>query len=184
MTMFNAKITFFFLAAFCSGLVYSHRNSCSFQKGNFIDDLVNSCPGLTDSNDKSYCCYDFEREKFECCDIVEYTLRNGIGIVLPVVVTIAVIVAIIVACVSCLCCRCCPWYRRRNPGVVYGIERAQAVRVVPAQPNVQAQPYVSAPNQNTFIPYPVNPSGMPVAPPPYCNEAYTQQSPYNPHYRS
>ncbi|CAD1468831.1 unnamed protein product, partial [Heterotrigona itama] len=50
---------------------------CSWGHENFISDVINSCPGLLDSQDKSYCCYDISNEKTYCCDVMEFALKSS-----------------------------------------------------------------------------------------------------------
>lgn len=50
---------------------------CTFGNKNFISRAINSCPGLLDPMEKSYCCYDISSEKMYCCDAVEFSLQSS-----------------------------------------------------------------------------------------------------------
>lgn len=50
---------------------------CSFGNKNIISKVIDSCPGILDSNDKSYCCYDFENNEMYCCDAVEFASKSS-----------------------------------------------------------------------------------------------------------
>uniref|UniRef100_V9IK26 Uncharacterized protein n=1 Tax=Apis cerana TaxID=7461 RepID=V9IK26_APICE len=105
------------LAYFNAGLSYGME--CSFGNKNIISKVIDSCPGILDSNDKSYCCYDFEKNEMYCCDAVEFASKSS-WILLTVICAVGVVFSVIIFCISCLCCSCCPWYRRRHQGTVYG----------------------------------------------------------------
>ncbi|XP_029173991.1 protein shisa-5-like isoform X2 [Nylanderia fulva] len=169
----------------CLHAGYVHGMDCSFgQSKNFVDKILKSCPGILDSSDKSYCCYDLVDERAYCCDAEEFAVKTGLGIVVPVIIAAAIVISLIVCCISCLCCSCCPWYRRRHQGTVYGMQ-APVVQVI--QPPASLPPsYTSQAVPNPYPyqihnpPYPTSSTGMP-QPPPY-TEAYAKQAPYNPAY--
>ncbi|XP_011172354.1 protein shisa-5 isoform X2 [Solenopsis invicta] len=144
---------------------------------NFFENLLTTCPRLTDPQENSYCCYDFAHDRAYCCNFEEFTMKTGVGIIIPVVIAVAIVVGLVVCCISCLCCSCCPWYRRRQ-GTVYGIQ-TPIVQVIQPQSNLPPS-YTNQPAQN-YAPYPTGSTGMP-QPPPYTNEAYAKQAPYNPAY--
>ncbi|KOC65126.1 hypothetical protein WH47_01991, partial [Habropoda laboriosa] len=92
---------------------------CSIGHKNIISKFLDSCPGLLDNQDKSYCCLDFETNEMYCCNRMEFALKST-GALLAVIIVIGVVFSLILFCVSCLYCSCCPWYRRRHRGTVYG----------------------------------------------------------------
>ncbi|EFN75983.1 protein shisa-5 isoform X2 [Harpegnathos saltator] len=170
-----------------AGLVYG--TDCSLGTSNdFLDKITKTCPiPIVGDPSKSYCCYDLPNEKFYCCDATEFALKTGLGLVVPLTITIAVVAALIASCICCLCCKCCPWYRRRHRGTVYGKVQAPNTVHIVQTPAVNAPPsYASQqhPAQNHYVPYPTNPAGFPQHPPPQysSSEAYAKQAPYNPTY--
>ncbi|XP_012165950.1 uncharacterized protein LOC105665629 isoform X2 [Bombus terrestris] len=167
--------TLFLLICINAGLSYGME--CSLRNSNFITRAINSCPGLLDPTEKSYCCYDITSEKIYCCDAMEFSLQSS-WVVLVVILTICVLFTIIVFCISCLCCSCCPWYRRRHRGTVYGIQLPNMVHVIQSPTSIpQATPlYI-----NTA--YPTNSAGI-SQPPIYSEAIYEKQAPYNPNYMS
>ncbi|XP_076671348.1 uncharacterized protein LOC143370290 isoform X2 [Andrena cerasifolii] len=160
----------------------SHGMECTIGHSNFLEKFMNSCPGLTDHWDKSYCCYDFERSSNYCCTAAEFGLSSS-WIILTGFVTVAVVVSLIVFCISCLCCRCCPWYRRRHRGTVYGrVQGPRVVHVIQSSVDVPRPTpfYTNASNATNAT----NSTGI-VQPPPYTavsNEMYPKQAPHNPDY--
>lgn len=50
---------------------------CSFGNKNIISKVIDSCPGILDSSDKSYCCYDFEKNEMYCCDAMEFASKSS-----------------------------------------------------------------------------------------------------------
>ncbi|XP_011269670.1 protein shisa-5 isoform X2 [Camponotus floridanus] len=166
----------FFLIYLYAG--YVHGTDCSFgAKKNILDELISKCPGLLDSSDKSYCCYDLANERTYCCDLEEFTVKTGLGIIVPVIIVAAIVIGLIMCCISCLCCSCCPWYRRRHQGTVYGIQ-TPVVQVIQPQANLPPSYNQAVPN---IAPYPTSSIAMP-QPPPYSSEVYAKQAPYNPAY--
>ncbi|XP_063979367.1 protein shisa-5-like isoform X2 [Diachasmimorpha longicaudata] len=145
---------------------------CNFgTSSNIFEKVLSHCPGILDSSDKEFCCIGTDR--FYCCDAKEFALQTG-WIVIPVVIGVAVVVSIIIFCISCLCCSCCPWYRRRHRGTVYGIPTPTVVTVV--------QPSNAPIAQHQLYPSLSTAPSLPAQPPPYTQEAYTKQAPYNPSY--
>ncbi|KAI4500438.1 hypothetical protein M0802_004400 [Mischocyttarus mexicanus] len=107
------------ISCLCTGLTYGME--CTYNKDkSYLEKLVTNCPMLWTDPNKSYCCYNLENESFYCCTLEEFTMKMGVGIILPVVIAAGIIISLIVCCVCCLCCSCCPWYRRRHRGTVYG----------------------------------------------------------------
>ncbi|XP_046484528.1 protein shisa-5 isoform X1 [Neodiprion pinetum] len=153
---------------------------------NFIDKFVNSCPRpLIDPSENSYCCPRVDGTVY-CCDWAEFTMRTGLGIIVPVVIAVVVIISLIVFCISCLCCACCPWYRRRHRGTIYSSMQTPVtgIHVIQTPPSnsgytvhqiQQIQPPIYA-NAVSAMPQ------HPVPPPQYTREDNTKQAPYNPSY--
>ncbi|CAK9796864.1 hypothetical protein ANTQUA_LOCUS933 [Anthophora quadrimaculata] len=173
-------ITLLLLVCLNAGL--SHGTVCSFGNKNIISKMIDSCPGLLDSADKSYCCMDFESKEMYCCNSTEFALKSTWSL-LVVIAIIATVLSLILFCVSCLCCSCCPWYRRRHRGTVYGIfvpevETPSTIHVIQTTANVP-QPVP----QYTNVAYPANSRGMP-QPPTFAEVMYEKQAPYNPNYVS
>ncbi|XP_011696981.1 PREDICTED: protein shisa-5-like isoform X2 [Wasmannia auropunctata] len=150
---------------------------CTYGRNkNVFDDFLTTCPRLTDSPEKTFCCIDLTNDNAYCCTAEEFAIKTGFGVVIPVIIGSVIVIAVIVCCISCLCCSCCPWYRRRQ-GTVYGIQ-APVVQVIQPQANLPPS-YTNQPPSYS-VPYPTGSTGMP-QPPPY-NEAYAKQAPYNPAY--
>ncbi|KAM0736994.1 hypothetical protein ACS0PU_000565 [Formica fusca] len=169
----------FLLICLHAGYVYGM--DCSFGTNkNVWEKPFTSCPGLLDRSDKSYCCFDIVDQRTYCCDFEEFAVKNGLGIIVPVIIVAAIAVGLIVCCISCLCCSCCPWYRRRHQGTVYGKVQTPVVQVIQPQANLPPS-YTSQAIPNQQIPYPTSSIGMP-QPPPYSTEVYAKQAPYNPAY--
>ncbi|XP_012227036.1 protein shisa-5 isoform X2 [Linepithema humile] len=153
------------------------------EKNSIIDKVTGSisrtCPRTFDPPEKSYCCFDIQREYNYCCTVEEFA-KSGLSMLILVIIGAAIIFGLIVCCVSCLCCSCCPWYRRRHRGTVYGKVQPPVVQVI--QPQNLPPSYPSQPVESNYTsPYPTNSTGMP-QPPPYTNEAYAKQAAYNPAY--
>ncbi|XP_032673739.1 protein shisa-5-like isoform X2 [Odontomachus brunneus] len=168
----------------CLHAGFAYGMDCSLgRSSNFLEKVVNTCPGILDSRSKSYCCYDIPNDTAYCCDAEEFALKTGLGIIVPAIITAGIVITLIVCCISCLCCSCCPWYRRRHRGTVYGIQAPNVVHVVQTPANLPPS-YTSQGDQvqNHYVPYPTNPAGFPQHPPPQYNEAYAKQAPYNPAY--
>ncbi|XP_012530987.1 protein shisa-5 [Monomorium pharaonis] len=160
-----------------AGSVYGIDCSYATSKS-FFEDVLTTCPRLTDARDKTYCCIDITNERAYCCNAEEFALQAG-SILIPAIIGVVVVIGLMVCCISCLCCSCCPWYRRRQ-GTVYGNLQAPVVQVIQPQANIPPS-YISQPAQNYAPPYPTGSTGM-AQPPPYTNEAYAKQAPYNPNY--
>lgn len=167
-----------FLLFVCFNAGFVHGMQCSLDRSsNFLEKYIDSCPQLFQPAEKSYCCYDIANERVYCCDVTEFALKTGFGIIVPLVVAAGLMISLIVCCVSCLCCRCCPWYRRRHQGTVYGKVLAPSVVHVIQTPATASQPV-----QTSYVPpYPGNVAGV-QQPPPGANEFFAKQPPYNPSY--
>ncbi|XP_031831569.2 lipid droplet-associated hydrolase isoform X3 [Nomia melanderi] len=101
---------------------------CSFGEKNILQKIIDSCPGIIDSADKSYCCYNIETNKAYCCNAYEFAMLSS-WTVMTVIVVVVIVISVVIFCVSCLCCICCRPYRRlRNQGIVY--EHAQVPSVI------------------------------------------------------
>ncbi|XP_043261881.1 uncharacterized protein LOC122402824 isoform X2 [Colletes gigas] len=92
----------------------SHGMKCSFGNQNFLEKMIDSCPGLLDSSDKSYCCLDVENSRTYCCDAAEFVVKSS-----WVAVTVIVVVVMMFTLVVC-CIACCRRHRRRHQGTIYG----------------------------------------------------------------
>ncbi|XP_076244008.1 uncharacterized protein LOC143185154 [Calliopsis andreniformis] len=152
---------------------------------NFIDTVTNtnSCPGVFDPAEKSFCCYSLDRTYY-CCDAAEFGITAS-WVILTAVLSVVIVVSLIVFCISCLCCSCCPWYRRRHRGTVYGRVQAPAsvVHVIQTPANVPPPQPQPAPYYANVL-NPTNSTGL-SQPPPYTaheNDIYSKQAPYNPNY--
>nr|XP_031831583.1 uncharacterized protein LOC116426585 isoform X4 [Nomia melanderi] len=96
----------------------SYGMECSFGEKNILQKIIDSCPGIIDSADKSYCCYNIETNKAYCCNAYEFAMLSST--VMTVIVVVVIVISVVIFCVSCLCCICCRPYRRlRNQGIVY-----------------------------------------------------------------
>ncbi|KAH0953901.1 hypothetical protein HN011_003079 [Eciton burchellii] len=172
----------FLLICLYTGLVYADMDCSILGHKGIFDKLINSnyCPGYLDSSDKAYCCTNQDMSNIYCCDAEEFAIKTGLNImpvILPVIITAIIVIGLIVCCISCLCCTCCPWYRRRHQGTVYGKVHTPVVQIIQPQTNLPPS-YNSQPTQNQYVPSTI---GMP-QPPPYINEGYAKQAPYNPAY--
>ncbi|XP_076764061.1 uncharacterized protein LOC143431314 isoform X2 [Xylocopa sonorina] len=162
------------LLCFNAGLSYG--TECAFGNKNILSRLIDSCPGLLDSADKSYCCHDIENGAVYCCDYAEFVFKTS-WILLIVIVTVVILVLMLLLCILCLCCSCCPWYRRRHRGTVYGSKNL-VVRII------QSSVTVPQPNpQYTNTAYATSSTEI-SDPPTYSEVAYEKQAPYNPNYAS
>ncbi|XP_060832160.1 protein shisa-4-like isoform X2 [Bombus pascuorum] len=171
--MSRVTTTLFLLIGINTALCYGME--CTFGNKNFISRAINSCPGLLDPEERSYCCYNMPNESVYCCDAMEFTLQSSW--LALIIVTLSVIVfTTVVCCISCLCCNCCPWYRRRHQGTVYGIQVPSVVHVIrPSTIIPQPTP------QYINIACPTNSAGI-SQPPIYSAVIYEKQAPYNPNY--
>ncbi|XP_012153700.1 uncharacterized protein LOC105661747 isoform X2 [Megachile rotundata] len=163
------------LSLLCLNVGLSYGMQCSLGHKNIITEVLDSCPGLLDSSDKSFCCVDIENNRMYCCDQTEFLVKST-WLLLTVIAVVVIIISLLVCCVSCLCCSCCPWYRRRHRGTVYGIQVPSVVHVIqsPASVPQPTQPYPSTTNATSS-------AGM-SQPPPYSEVVYEKQAPYNPSY--
>ncbi|KAL6425519.1 hypothetical protein ACFW04_009584 [Cataglyphis niger] len=167
----------FLLICLHAGYVYGM--DCSFgTTKNVWEKPFTTCPGFLDSSDKSYCCFNIATERTYCCDWEEFALKNGLGIIIPLIIVAAIVVGLIACCISCLCCSCCPWYRRRHQGTVYGKVQTPVVQVIQPQANLPTS-YTNQAIPN--VPNPTSSIEMPQPPPTY-DEVYAKQAPYNPAY--
>ncbi|XP_020287997.1 uncharacterized protein LOC109856768 [Pseudomyrmex gracilis] len=168
----------FVLICLLSGFVYVSGMDCSFgSSSNFIEKTLKSCPGILDSSDESYCCYDWNQH-YRCCTLEDFG-KNAATVIIPIVIGVLILVGLIGCCVCCLCCKCCPWYRRRHQGTVYGTIRTPIIQVI-EQTNLPPRYPCSQPAQNQYVPFPTQSTG--VAASPIVNEEYAKQAPYNPTY--
>ncbi|XP_017891418.1 uncharacterized protein LOC108631769 [Ceratina calcarata] len=166
--MISLRMRFGVFLVFVCLIRFSHGMECSFGDTNFISRALNSCPGLMDPAEKSYCCYNIEENKAYCCDSMEFTL-NSSWFLITITVAVVFVVSLFIFCVSCLCCSCCPWHRRRHRGTVYGrVQVPQVVHVIETQPHVNTA-YATS-------------SAEVAQPPPYSAAVYEKQAPYNPNY--
>ncbi|XP_076619992.1 uncharacterized protein LOC143341156 isoform X2 [Colletes latitarsis] len=156
------------LLVICLNAGLSHGMKCSFGNQNFLEKMIDSCPGLLDSSDKSYCCLDVENSRTYCCDAAEFIVKSS-----WIAVTVIVIVVILFTLVVC-CIACCRRHRRRHQGTIYGhVEVPSAVQVIQSPANILL------PGQHNLNP--TNLTGM-SGPLPYSSEVYAKQAPYNPNY--
>ncbi|CAL7936028.1 unnamed protein product [Xylocopa violacea] len=163
------------LLCFNAGLSYG--TECSFGNKNILSRLIDSCPGLLDSADKSYCCYDIDNNSVYCCDYSEFLFKAS-WVLLVVIITVVILLGMLLLCILCLCCSCCPWYRRRHRGTVYGKVVPTVVRVI------QSPASVPQPNpQYTNTAFATSSTGL-SDPPTYSEVVYEKQAPYNPNYVS
>ncbi|OAD61957.1 hypothetical protein WN48_05524 [Eufriesea mexicana] len=158
--------TLLLLTCFNAGLSYGM--DCS-ESQNTLLKIFQSCPGLLDSYDKSYCCYNIQNRQVYCCDSMEFFMNTS-WVILTGIIVFSILFSLIMLCVSCLCCSCCPWYRRRHRGV----QLPSMVHVI-QPPTSQIPPNVANP------PYPINATGM-SQPPLYSDVVYEKPAPYNPNY--
>ncbi|XP_029038372.1 uncharacterized protein LOC114873816 isoform X1 [Osmia bicornis bicornis] len=164
------------LALLCLNMGLSYGMQCSYGHKNVLSEILDSCPGLLDSSDKSYCCVDIENNRMYCCDAAEFMTKTT-WLLLTVIAAAVIGVSLIVCCISCLCCSCCPWYRRRHRGTVYGkVQVPTVVHVIqsPASVPQSTQPHVTAMNATS--------SAEMSQPPPYAEVVYEKQAAYNPTY--
>ncbi|XP_006615012.1 uncharacterized protein LOC102680211 isoform X1 [Apis dorsata] len=176
-----SRITILLLLTYFNvGLSYGME--CSFGNKNIISKVIDSCPGLLDSSDKSYCCYDFEKNEMYCCDAVEFASKSS-WILLTVICAVGVVFFVIIFCISCLCCSCCPWYRRRHQGTVYGTISVPEVQVPSMMHVIQTPANVTVLTPYANLPYPTNSAGIQQAST-YSGNIYEKQAPYNPNYVS
>ncbi|XP_076645930.1 uncharacterized protein LOC143355196 [Halictus rubicundus] len=161
--------TLLLLITLHAGLSYGMQ--CSFGKESFLDQILKGCPGLLDSSEKSYCCYNLETSKAYCCDAYEFaSMTAWVGTTIIVVTVIVLLV--VVFCISCLCCVCCRRYHRRNRGTVYEhVQAPHVVQVIHTPANgVPSSGYV-ANSAMQAAPTSVNPHDIYAKPPPY-NTSY------------
>ncbi|KYN27271.1 PREDICTED: protein shisa-5-like [Trachymyrmex cornetzi] len=188
-----------------AGYVYGGLFDCNFEflERDILDHMVFTCPRLFETREKQYCCVDVMNKRNYCCTFLEFMQTTGLGLILPLGIAGIVVVCLLACCISCFCCSCCPWYRR-NRGTIYGNIQTPIVQVIQSPENVPpsytsqptqnippsytSQPtqniptsYTNQPTQNYVSPYPTNSTAMP-QPPPYTDEAYAKQAPYNPAY--
>ncbi|XP_018310911.1 protein shisa-5 [Mycetomoellerius zeteki] len=181
------------LLLICLHAGYVYGVECNFEilERNLFDHWTATCPRFFDKKDESWCCIDVEARKSYCCDLETFVQKTGVGVFLPLIIAGVGIIAILSCCISCFCCSCCPWYRRRQ-GTTYGNIQTPVVQVIQSPANIPpgytSQPtqniptsYTSQPTQNYVPPYPMGSTAMP-QPPPYTDEAYAKQAPYNPAY--
>ncbi|XP_078037365.1 uncharacterized protein LOC144470207 isoform X2 [Augochlora pura] len=121
-----------------AGLTYGMQ--CSIGERNIIQSFIESCPGLFESKDKEYCCFNIESSKVYCCDAYEFAYTTTWSAATVVVVGV-IVVGLIIFCISCVCCICCRRYRRRNhQGTVYGhLQVPRVVQVIHTPANVLPQ---------------------------------------------
>ncbi|EGI60865.1 PREDICTED: protein shisa-5-like [Acromyrmex echinatior] len=184
-----------------TGYVYGLLN-CNFEifERNFFDRWITTCPRIVNSKSDSYCCVDVKNKNSYCCPLWDFIQTTGLSLILPLTIAAIGIIFLLVCCISCFCCNCCPWYRRQ----IYGNIQTPIVQVIQPPANVPPsytsqstqnippsytnQPtekfpinYTNQPAQNYVPSYPTGSTAMP-QPPPYTDEAYAKQAPYNPAY--
>ncbi|XP_076379114.1 uncharacterized protein LOC143259695 isoform X2 [Megalopta genalis] len=156
-------ILFIFINA---GLSYGMQ--CSFGERNILQSFIESCPGIFDSSDKAYCCYNIENNKVYCCDAYEFAYMSTWTAATVIVVGV-IVAGLVIFCLSCVCCIFCRRYRRRNQGTVYEhVQVPRVVQVIHTPANVLPQSgYVI----NSTVSAPAS-NDMYAKPPPY-NTSYT-----------
>lgn len=173
--------TLLLLISLHAGLSYGLQ--CSFGEQNFLDQMLTTCPGLLDSSEKSYCCYNLESSKFYCCDVYQFASQASWAGA-TVIVASVIVLSVVVFCISCLCCICCRRYRRRNQGTVY--EHVQVphsvVRVIHTPANVLPQSDYVVNSTVSVAPTSVTPHDMYAKPPPY-NTSYVDPAASNMEHR-
>ncbi|XP_015436687.1 PREDICTED: uncharacterized protein LOC107192025 [Dufourea novaeangliae] len=161
------------LLLFCINAGLSNGMECSLGPKNFLEKVIDSCPTIFDTSDKSFCCFNIENNKTYCCDATEFAMLSS-WVLITVIVVVVIVLLLVGFCVSCLCCVFCRRHRRRYQGTVYG--HAQVPRVV----QVIHTP-ANIPQPNEYVTYPTLSTGM-SQPPEVSNDLYVKQAPYNPNY--